>query len=184
LLPCTGDPNLLLADANVIFLVVSDIQHDYILHSTFSPTRHPHPSGIYFFFKYLRHKLIAALGVYTECNLLSSYRQRICDTQTQNMDFSKRFEEATSSTTVSIRSMEVNKMYPIFHAKRINTKFGSTVLLSIRDSEAKIVQIFLPKRYGDVSDDDMVRINSKTVSINLIFKGICDTSKSLLAIVS
>jgi len=81
---------------------------------------------------------------------------------------------------------DVYKMYHIVRAKRINTKFGSTFLLSIRDSEAKIVKIFLSKRYGDVvSDGDMNKINSKTVSQNLIFKGICDTSLSfLMAIVS
>jgi len=58
------------------------------------------------------------------------------------MDLSKRFEGATSITTVSTRSLEINKMYPIVHAKRINTKFGCTVLLSIQDSKAKIVKIF------------------------------------------
>ena len=87
------------------------------------------------------------------------------------MDLSKRFEDATSSTTVSIRSLEINKLCVIVHAKRITTKFGSTVLLSIRDSEAKIVQIFLPKRYGDiVSDDDMDRIYSKSVSLILFLR--------------
>jgi len=115
--------------------------------------------------------------------LTFSYRQRICN---RKMDLAKRFEKATSSTLVNISSLEMNKLYPIVRAKRINTKFGSTVLLSIRDSEPKIVQIFLPKRYSDVvSDDDMGKNNSKAVSLNLIYKGICDTSKSyLLAIES
>jgi len=61
------------------------------------------------------------------------------------MDLAKRFEEATSSTSVNIRSLEMNKLYRIVRAKRINTKFGSTVFLSIRDSEENIVQLLLPK---------------------------------------
>jgi len=72
------------------------------------------------------------------------YRQRICNRK-KKMDLAKRFEEATSSTSVNIRSLEMNKLYRIVRAKRINTKFGSTVFLSIRDSEENIVQLLLPK---------------------------------------
>jgi len=95
------------------------------------------------------------------------------------MYIAKRFEEATSRTSVNISSLVMNKLYPIVRAKRMNTKFGSTVLLSIRDSDENIVQIFLRKRYSDVvSDDDMENINSKAFYLNLVYKGICDTSKS------
>ena len=66
------------------------------------------------------------------------------------MDLAKRFQEATSGTSVNISSLEINNLYPIVRAKRINTEFGFTVLLSIRDYEAKIVLIFLPKRHSDV----------------------------------
>jgi len=123
------------------------------------------------FFTYLRQKLIAALG----CTLNATYflltDNSFAIDEHKNMDTSKGSEEATSSITVSIRSLEINKMYPIVHAKRINTKFGSIVFLSIRESEAKIVQNFLPKRYGDVvSDGDMDRINSKRVSFILFIR--------------
>jgi len=59
-------------------------------------------------------------------------------------------------------------------------------MLSIRDSETCIVQVFLPKRYSTaITDDDMVRINSKAISFNLVYKGMCETYKSyLLAIES
>jgi len=102
------------------------------------------------------------------------------------MDLAKRFEEATSCTSVTISSLEINKLYPIVRAKRITTKYGPTILLSIRDSEAKVVQIFLPKRFcAVISNEDMEKINSKAVSLNLVYRGICETSKSyLLAIES
>jgi len=97
------------------------------------------------------------------------------------MDLAKRFEEATSYTKVNISSLEVNKLYLIFSAKRMTTKYGPTILLSIRESEARIVQIFLPKRYcAVISDDDMDKINTTTVSLNLVYKGLCVTSKSYL----
>jgi len=59
------------------------------------------------------------------------------------MDLAKRFEEGTSSTSVNISSLETNKLYPIVRARRIASKYGPKILLSIRDSEAKVVQIFL-----------------------------------------
>jgi len=102
------------------------------------------------------------------------------------MDLAKRFEEAIAYTSVNLSSLEINKLYPIFHAKRSTTKYGPTVLLSIRGSETSKVQIFLPKRYSAViSDDDMDNINSKAVCLNLVCNGMCETSKSyLLAIES
>ena len=93
------------------------------------------------------------------------------------MDLAKRFEEATSCTSDNLSSLGINKLYPIVRAKRITTKYGPTLLLSLRDSEASMVQIVLPKRYCVViSDDDMDKINSKAVSLNLVYKGICEAS--------
>ena len=76
------------------------------------------------------------------------------------MDLAKRFEEATFGSSFNIGSLVINRLYPIIHAKRINTKYGPTVLLSIRDSDEKLVEIFLPKRYANVvSDEDIEKIN-------------------------
>jgi len=59
-------------------------------------------------------------------------------------------------------------------------------VLTLRIAETNIVQVFLPKRYSDVvSDSDIDAINSKTVSLLLVYKGVCESSKSyLLAIES
>jgi len=97
------------------------------------------------------------------------------------MDLAKRFEEATAYTSVSLTSLEPNKLYPIIRAKRMTTKYGPTVLLSLRVSETSIAQVFLPKRYCHVmSDEDMESIISKVVSLNLVYKGVCESSKSYL----
>ena len=95
------------------------------------------------------------------------------------MDFAKRFAEATAYATVNIISLKINKMYPIVNFKRVTTKHGPTLLLSIRESEESIVQLFLPKRYcAVISDDDMEKINTKAVSLYLVYKCLCGTSKS------
>jgi len=103
-----------------------------------------------------------------------------------DMDLSKSFEEATAYASVNVNSLEPHKLYPIIRAKRIPTKYGPSVVLTLRISETSIVQVFLPKRYNEVmSDTDINDINSKAFSLHLVYKGICESSKSyLLAIES
>ena len=63
------------------------------------------------------------------------------------MDLAKRFEEATAYTSVKVTSLEPHMLCPIVRTKRISTKYGITVVLTLRISETSIVQVFLPKRY-------------------------------------
>jgi len=102
--------------------------------------------------------------------------------KTKTMELAKGFEEATATianNSICINSLIMNRPYPIVHAKRVNTKYGSTLLLSIRDSDEKLVQIFLPKRYANVvTDEDMEKINSRSIYLNLVNKGICELTRS------
>jgi len=97
---------------------------------------------------------------------------------------SRIIQEPTACTSVNKNCLEINKLYPIVSGKSITTKYGPTVLPSIWESEESIVQIFLLKRYcAVISDVDMEKINSKTVSLNLVYNGICETSKSYLLVI-
>ena len=90
------------------------------------------------------------------------------------MDLAKRFEEATAYASVNVTYLEPHKLYPITRAKRISTKYGPTVVLTLRISETSIVQAFLPKRYSEVmSGADMDSINSKAVSLHPVYTGVC-----------
>ena len=62
------------------------------------------------------------------------------------MDLARKFEEATSSTTTNINSLETHKLYPIVRAQRVTIRFDLTVLKTVRVSESSVFQIFLPKR--------------------------------------
>ena len=54
-------------------------------------------------------------------------------------------------------------------------------MLTLRIAETNIVQVFLPKHYSDVvSDEDIDAINSKAVTLLLVYKGVCESSKSYL----
>jgi len=96
-----------------------------------------------------------------------------------DMDLTKRFEEATAYASVSVNTLEPHKLYPIIRAKRIPTKYGPSVVLTLCIAETNIVQVFLPKRYSDVvSDSDIDAVNSKAVSLHLVYKGVSESSKS------
>jgi len=101
-------------------------------------------------------------------------------------NLAKRFDEATVYESVNVNSLQPHIFYAILKAKRIPTKYGPSIVLTIRISETRIVQVFLPKHYSEVmSDTDINDITSKAVSLHLVYKGICEFSKAyLLAIES
>jgi len=97
------------------------------------------------------------------------------------MDLVKRFEEATAYALVSVPSLEPHKRYPIVTVNSLSTKYGMSVLLTLRCPDAPIVQFFLTQRYSDVvTDADIQSINSECVDLNLAYKGVCESSKAYL----
>jgi len=48
------------------------------------------------------------------------------------MDLGKRFEETYAFPAVSVSSLDANTPYPIIRAKRINTKYGLAVVLTLQ----------------------------------------------------
>jgi len=75
--------------------------------------------------------------------------------------------------------MTVGRKYPIEFARRVNTKYGDTALLSLRDTESKLVKVFLPKRYSTTfKDEDLEMIVEGKLKLHLIYKGKCDKSGS------
>jgi len=79
------------------------------------------------------------------CRSLMYFHLFVSATAT-DMDLAKRFEEATAYASVSVSSLEPHTKYPITRAKRISTKYGLSVVLTLRGSDSGIVQVFLPQR--------------------------------------
>jgi len=98
----------------------------------------------------------------------------------------KKFEVATLCKSVSISTLELNRKYPIISAKRITTKIGPTILLTIIDSQEDPAQIFLPRRCSAVmADGDIENINTNSVSLSLVYRGVCAAMEAYqLAIVA
>ena len=51
--------------------------------------------------------------------------------------------------------LELDRKYPIVVAEGIVTKFGPSILLSIKESPHNIATEFMPKRYSSVYSDDL-----------------------------
>ena len=95
------------------------------------------------------------------------------------MALAKRFNEVTCDIT-HISSLEENRKYPIEHADRVTTKFGETILLSIRDVAVdRLCKVFLPQRYTVVfKEDDALAINDEFAVWHLVSKGRCPNSNA------
>jgi len=88
------------------------------------------------------------------------------------MELPKKFQQTDSSRYVPILS-EVDKKYPIDQAERAETRYGPSVLLSLRDSSGSL-KVFLPKRYTEaVSETDIHDINSQKVTMSHVKRAIC-----------
>ena len=106
------------------------------------------------------------------------------------MALSQRFSDV--SCDVHISTLKVDQSYPIVKAEKVKTRYGETVLLSIRDPQnlsvrdlsPALLKVFLPKRYSTViTDADITAINDEQIRWNLISKGVCErTNTYVLAI--
>ena len=90
------------------------------------------------------------------------------------MAFATRFNEVITDIT-HISKLDVNMKYPIERTDRITTRYGETVLLSIRDTAAdRLHKVFLPQRYGAAfKDEDIQSVNEGSVDLWLVSKGKC-----------
>ena len=101
------------------------------------------------------------------------------------MALSQRFSDETCDV-VHVSSLKVEQSYPIFKAERVKTRYGKTVLLSIRDPQnlsvkdltPALMKVLLPKRYAAViTDADISSINDDQIHWDLIYRGMCEKTK-------
>jgi len=90
--------------------------------------------------------------------------------------FAQRFNHVTSDMT-HISVLVVYRKYPIERADRLTTRFGETILVSIRDrdtSDQPQYEVFHPHRYAAAfKDEDVQAINDGAAVWYLVSKGRC-----------
>jgi len=73
-----------------------------------------------------------------------------CDVFTRakslQMNLCKRFAEASSSRAVNISSLE-EKPYSVRGAEWVQTKYGISMILTIKVSSTDVARVFLPRRF-------------------------------------
>jgi hypothetical protein len=95
------------------------------------------------------------------------------------MELAKEFRDTTTCRILHISEMEVDRKYPIVGAERVYTRYGETVLLSIRDPQTLLIKSFLPKRYAaHFTEADIKSINTEEIKLHLTHKGRCVKSNS------
>jgi hypothetical protein len=96
------------------------------------------------------------------------------------MDLAQKFEASSSTNAVSINSLDVGLKYPILLAARVTTKFGPSIVLTLRDDEVStVVKVFLPGRYYSLfSESDIEDINSQKVRYYLVYRGQNEKTKA------
>jgi hypothetical protein len=72
---------------------------------------------------------------------------------------------------MNVSDLRHDERYRVTHAKRIETRHGKRVVLTLLEDD-RVISVFLPKRYGDAMDDsDMQDINTRRLEYYLIYRG-------------
>jgi hypothetical protein len=80
---------------------------------------------------------------------------------------------------VNIGTLLKDIPFPLLRAERLQTRYGTTVLLTHRESVERCVKVLLPKRFTQVfTDDEIVGINDGRVTVNLIYHGQCEQTSA------
>jgi len=89
------------------------------------------------------------------------------------MDLSSKFRILSACEQIKISALKQNVPYPIERAERVQTRYGETVLATLRaESPQMFLKVFLPRRYGVVFiDEELQRINEKTLALSLKYLG-------------
>jgi hypothetical protein len=89
------------------------------------------------------------------------------------MDLAQKFEATCSTNVISIGSLDEGLNYPILLAARATTRYGPSIVLTLRDDEeATATKVFPPCRYYSIfSDTNIADINSQKKRYYLVYKG-------------
>jgi hypothetical protein len=98
-----------------------------------------------------------------------------------NYALTQRFKDVVLDSAVRIGDLTVDKVYPVLRAETVDTKYGLSILLTIRESDDHCVEVFLPRRYSLwFSEEDVSVVNERTVNYRLIHKGLRSTSRACI----
>jgi hypothetical protein len=82
---------------------------------------------------------------------------------------------------MSVSALHHDERYRVTQAKRIETRHGMRVVLTLIEEDDRVISFFLPKRYGDAMEDsDLNDINTRLLQYYLTYRGKSSVSSALL----
>jgi hypothetical protein len=102
------------------------------------------------------------------------------------MDLAQKFETTCAPNVLSIDSLDVGLKYPILLAARVKTRYGPSIVLTLRnEEEGGIAKVFLPNRYDSLfSDTDIDVIISQTVQYFFVYRGRNEKTKAFNIVIT
>ena len=90
----------------------------------------------------------------------------------------QKLKDAVSGAAVNVAALYTGTRYPVLHCERVDTKYGESVHLTLREeAEDNVIRVFLPRHYGaTITDEDMAAINNHRIQYYLSYKGKSATS--------
>jgi len=71
-----------------------------------------------------------------------------------------------SGQIVQIHTLDMDRPYTILYARRLTTKFGPTLLLTLQAEENMNIKIYLPRRYAEGFDDQDIEDINEGKNVN------------------
>jgi hypothetical protein len=97
------------------------------------------------------------------------------------MSLTQKFKEALSGLTVSVSALRQGTRYRVRQAKRVETRHGSRIVLTLLEEDDNVISVFLPKRYGDAMEDsDLHDINTRRLQYYIIYRRKSSVSQALI----
>ena len=84
-----------------------------------------------------------------------------------------KFNDAFSGGAVNFMALYMGTRYPVLQCKRVDTKYGRVVCLTLHeDAEDNIIPEFPQRHYGaTITNEDMAATNNHTIQYYLTYKG-------------
>jgi hypothetical protein len=90
--------------------------------------------------------------------------------------------DSVPASIVSITTLHSDGPYPDVGVRHKNTKYGMRIVAALSEGHhANVVEVFLPKHYGDIIEDsDVEALNTKQTQYYLTYRGTSPSSKAII----
>jgi hypothetical protein len=87
------------------------------------------------------------------------------------MDIVSRFCEIQNTKIITICDLNLHTDFNVVYASKVNTKFGLSILLTLRKNSEQALKIYLPRRFNPAfKDEDITCINNGQIALIFTYR--------------